>query len=280
MRIFEDHPNDIMRILFTSDLHSMELAFVHFANILRTQNFDCGIIAGDLLEDNVTPHEFIELLGVTEDDLIPELPGADETLEEALQRGIEELHNPEGNYLRALNIKEQRFRDILYTARKPLFIIQGNHDLTEWKSGSNIYNIHWKRITFGKYNFVGYHYTEFSRNQDQQRKDFAILQKYIDEKTNLVTHIPAYGILDKTGHDPSWSLGSRALSDFIQESRPMLHLHGHVHRTAGYTENSVNGSYPNLRKFFSINVGTGKITTIAPFPESEPTIEWHRRRVG
>lgn len=236
-----------MKILFTADLHGQEALFIKFATLLQNQEFDAGVIAGDLIDDNINVYEIRELLNISEEDLIPELPGADETLEEALEHGMKELQNPDGNYMRALRAKEQRIREILYKAEKPIFIVRGNHDLTEWESDRNIYNIHWKKIHFGGYSFVGYQYTEFIRTQDEQRKDFETLSKHIDERTLLVTHIPAFGVLEELIHD----------------TNPWLHLHGHIHRPEQLIGNqgiSINGAYPYLNRFYGINVYTREIT--------------------
>jgi Icc-related predicted phosphoesterase len=244
-----------MKILFTADLHGLEAAFVDFAHILQIGNFKCGVIAGDLIDDGLTHDEFIELLSVAEDDLLSELPGADETLDEMMQREIKKLHDPKGFFMQALAIKERRFKEILFTAKKPIFIIRGNHDLTDWSSESNIHNIHWRKVNFQGFNFVGYHHTEFSRTQEQQRKDFETLEKYIDDKTIFITHIPAFGVLDRQNHDdPSWSLGSRALSELIHRNKPLVHIHGHVHQASGNKGFSFNASYPQKRQFLYLDL--------------------------
>jgi len=82
-----------------------------------------------------------------------------------------------------------------------------------------------------------------------------------------VTHAPARGVLDEAySHDPTvgepMHIGSQALRDLVDRARPRLHLFGHVHHRFGVRENAVNGSYPDSRKFISIDLGTDDITFV------------------
>ena len=149
-----------MKILYTADLHSNEEAFRQFVRILDTDDYDCGVIAGDLMEDNVTKEEAIELLGITEDDLLPELSSVDETCVEAMERQLRDLYKSTSHYMQVLQIKEQQLKAILTGTKKPIFIVKGNHDKTEWQSYKNVRNIHGKKVFFRGYNFIGYQHTE------------------------------------------------------------------------------------------------------------------------
>jgi Icc-related predicted phosphoesterase len=266
-----------VRILFTSDTHGYELVLNRFADMLRDGPCDCGVIAGDILDDNLPGHARMELLGLTADDLIPELPAADDDRSDATPE-IEpiDIHSQD-TLIQASYVLEERIRAVLARARKPIFVVRGNHDLTTWETRDNIYNIHWKRATFRDFNLVGYHHTEFSRTPEQLRSDCQALRKYIDRNAILVTHSPAYGTLDDTLTD---HLGREALRDLIEETQPRLHLFGHVHRESGYAGRSVNGSWSYKNVFYSISVETRKVEDVIAFPGREPVIEYARRVVG
>ena len=263
-----------MKILFTSDTHGNELAIGKFAEVLRDDfSYDCGIIAGDILDDHLPIYARRELLGFVEDS-IPELHGVDEnTAKEVLIPPVINLETYE-SLVRALYVYEERTRSILANVKKPIFLLCGNHDLTTWETRDNIYNIHSKRINFQEFNFVGYQYTEFDRSDEKQLADFQILRKYIDKNTILVTHSPTYGILD---YDGVQHIGSKPLCELIKETQPRLHLHGHIHQASGHKGRTINGSWQDERVFWSIAVEAGRVTRIVAFPSQEPMTEWARR---
>jgi Icc-related predicted phosphoesterase len=242
-----------LKILFTSDLHGKTDAFEDFLQILDSVNYDCGVIAGDLLDDGVTKEEAMDLLGIVEDDLLPELAYADESYEETLQRQIEELHKPTSYLMQTLTVKERALKELLSRTRKPIFVIKGNHDMTDWASYKNIHNIHGRKVSFRGYSFIGYQFTEFERTEEKQRACFQQMRKHIDPRTILVTHIAAKGTLDHS--IPGYCNGSRALRELLQQTKPLLHLHGHIHERFGWEGRSVNGAYPSERRFIRILVG-------------------------
>jgi len=46
-----------MRILFTSDLHGRLTDIEKFANILKLEKYDIGVIAGDIIDDGIPNNE-------------------------------------------------------------------------------------------------------------------------------------------------------------------------------------------------------------------------------
>ena len=193
-----------------------------------------------------------------------------------MHREITKLHDPNGIFMRTLAIKEKRIKLILHSAKKPIFIIRGNHDQTHWQSESNIHNIHWTKLNFNRFNFIGYQHSEFSRTQEQQRKDFEHLKTFIDNRTVLVSHIPAFGILDRTGHDPSWSLGSKALRDLLGHNKPLVHIHGHVHQASGHKDASFNASFPVKRQFLCLDLDNlHRLEWIDPKVKPKPRLYRH-----
>lgn len=245
-----------MNILFTSDLHGDTEAYKNYAFTLENNDYDIGIIAGDLMDDYVSKKELIEYFNLAPDDLLEELPSADESFVETMKKAIKKIYDPQGYQMKALKIKETSLKLILNSTNKPILIIQGNHDKTEWTSWKNIYNIHWKKIKIGKYNFVGYRYTNFDRSPYDLEKDYQKLKHTINKNTIFVTHAPAYGILN------GYSSGNKDLKYLIEEKKPKYHLFGHIHEDFGYKENAINGAYTKYKLFISIDTDTNKINKI------------------
>lgn len=240
-------------------------AFYDFSNTLKFGDFDVGIISGDILDDGIPDNELEEMFQLTEldpDDFIEELPDADDSWEEILEKAVDKLHEKDHPFLKALNLKEQKCKDILSQADKPIFLVGGNHDLTNWVDYKKIINIHDKRVKLGKYNFVGYKWTKLNRYEEDHKIDIKKLKKIVNRKTILVTHEPAFGILDGSDDKDAIHLGSKYLKKMIIRKKPKLHLFGHTHRQFGFVGKFINGAYPRSRKFISIDTELNKIKFI------------------
>lgn len=249
-----------MKILASSDIHNSLPAFRRFAGILAGRDYDCGILAGDLLDDGVTPEELMARLNLTPDDLLEELAPEGETYVQTLERRARELHDPDGNFMKCLRLKEMEVKELLASAGKPIFVIRGNHDLTDWASYRSVTNIHSKKIRFKGYELIGYQFTEFNRTDEQQRRDFRALGRHLNGRTILVTHIPAKGVLD---FEPdSYSYGSEPLAGLLRARRIALHIHGHVHGRFGREGRALNVAYPQQRSFVSIDLETKRISLL------------------
>ena len=222
----------VMKILFTADLHGEIAAFKKFVHILDSQEFDVGVIAGDLTDMFADQAELIEIMVY-------------EKKSRAYQRRFK---------------VEQAIKTILHTSQKPILIIRGNHDSTEWASIGNVYNIHKKRVKLGGCTFLGYQDTEWEKSAKTITRDLEELKSFITPDTVLVTHIAPYGVLDEN------SVGERTghpiLRTLLERNRPMLHLFGHVHESAGVQGSSVNGAFCKHRAFFSIDLSANSSSGI------------------
>lgn len=245
-----------MKILFTSDLHGLIPAFNEFSEKLKNEDYQFGVIAGDILDDGISDNDLDEIYQLTElhpDDFLMELPDADESWDETMNKAISNMHNPENPYMKALYYKEQQLKDILNTAQKPIYIIGGNHDSTNWEDDRFVINIHNKRIKIGRYNIVGYRWTRLDRSEEDHIKDIKKLKWKVNRKTILVTHEPAHSILDSLGSEnDKIHLGSKEIRRLVDRKKPRFHLFGHVHRAYGRLGNAINGAYPISRDFNTV----------------------------
>ena len=256
-----------MKILFTSDIHGLMSAITDFTKLLKTDDFDVGVISGDILDDGIPDNEMEDMFlsnQLDPDDFIEELPDADDSWEESMEKAIKRLHSPENPIFKALKLREDKIKTILSEADKPVFLIGGNHDLTDWTDYKKIINIHNRKLKLGKYNFVGYKWTKLHRREEDHKIDILKLKILVNRKTILVTHEPAFGILDGSDSNDQIHLGSEYLLKMIKRKKPILHLFGHTHKQFGIEGKSVNGAYPEIRKFVSIDTETNKIEFIDP----------------
>ena len=135
-------------------------------------------------------------------------------------------------------VDAERTVDILMGADRPILYIMGNDDLVPLTPRSDhLRSLQGKRISLGKYNFVGYQYSLpfmggiYEKPEEDIEQDLLELEPLVDGDTVLVTHSPAYGILDLGIMDRH--AGSKSLLNLIKRAQPRAHVHGHIHREFG-----------------------------------------------
>ena len=82
--------------------------------------------------------------------------------------------------------------------------LMGNDDFfaLDYEDGQ-VKPLHGRRLDFGGYGFVGYQYTTpfvgslHERPEEEIEKDVKTLETLLDNRTVLVTHGPAFGVLDR-----------------------------------------------------------------------------------
>ena len=120
----------------------------------------------------------------------------------------------------------------------PVFYLMGNDDFVGLDyEDEGIKALHGRRLEHGGYNFVGYQYSLpfvggiFEKPEGEIEKDLRSLEPLVDAQTILVTHSPAYGILDRTYGGEA--VGSRSLAALLMRKPPLAHIHGHIHESFG-----------------------------------------------
>ena len=242
-----------MKILLTSDLHSLPRAFELFTKTLKS--YDAGVIAGDIVDEYVPDQQLMEMLHLSPDDFLDELPAPDENADDLLKRWKEGEQN---EYLKqGLMIKELEAKDIFNAAGKPVLVIPGNHDATDWASDRNVINIHMKRVVIEGVPFVGYGCLDGGLEPERQMRLLRKVRRLVDHETVFVTHIPPYGTRDFDDYQVSF--GSKSLTKLVARRRPRYHIYGHTHSAFGVKGNSINSCYPRSSAFFGLDVATGEV---------------------
>lgn len=187
-----------MRILAGADLHGVLGVYEWLVATAKSQCPDVVVLAGDLL-------------GVPD--------------------GFDDIASAQAH---------DRHRVLEHLARidQPVMYVMGNDDWIDLEPDSSRQrSIHGRRVNYGSSNFVGYQYTlpfmggVNERSEEQMREDLRSLERDVDGETILVTHGPAYGILDRGILDRP--AGSRALSELTSRRAFRVHVHGHIHREFG-----------------------------------------------
>jgi Icc-related predicted phosphoesterase len=267
-----------MKALISSDIHGKTEDFESYAKILRDGSYDIGILAGDILDDSIATGELehmFSLANIDPDELVPELIPADINENDFIEQQLRRLRDPDFPLMRALRKKEDCIREILRKAGKPIYLIPGNHDLTDWDSDDLLINIHRRRVDLGVWNLVGYRWTRIDRHREDHIRDMIAMSHMIDRRTVLVSHEPPYGILDSDTDDQGDTLhkGSKELAKMVGIRQPAWHLFGHVHRSFGRRGRSINAAFRIHRNFVSIDLVSGRHEMISaePIPEMEPS---------
>ena len=195
-----------MRILAAADLHGDHDICTWLVQLAKKTRAEVVVLAGDLLGAK---------------------PGHDGSIEEA--------HRADATAI----------VDLLAAVEVPVFYVMGNDDMVELEPRvSGIQSVHNRRIELGGFNFVGYQYSLpfmggiHEKPEEEIREDLAGLASLVDGSTILVTHSPAYGVLDLG--IPDRHAGSRAILDVVVERNPVGHIHGHIHSQFGRADKHFN----------------------------------------
>jgi Icc-related predicted phosphoesterase len=197
-----------MRILALADIHGDLGVYEQLPGIAHSTQADVIVIAGDLL-------------------------GADDQV----HLDLIESHRS----------CARRIFEILGSSYCPVLYIMGNDDAVDMiyleDSATNVKSIHGRKVTVKGVGFVGYQYCTpfmggiFEKQEEDIWSDLNGLSTLIDQETVLVTHAPAYGILDRTlmidGTGFTGHGGSRSILRLVKDVAPMAHLHGHIHGSFG-----------------------------------------------
>ena len=187
-----------MRFLAASDIHGSHAVYKWLARKANETSVDALVLAGDLLG----------------------YPDGNDTIEDAQRQDASAIVR------------------ILEKTRVPVYYIMGNDDLVELDPSSDQFvSIHGRRVELLNTNLVGYQYSlpfmggVYEKPENEIRVDIAYLEGLVDAATVLVTHNPAYGVLDSGILDIH--TGSLAILDLVRNRGVRAHVHGHIHECFG-----------------------------------------------
>lgn len=210
-----------MLVLFAADLHGRHDVYRWLGAQVETHHPDAIVLAGDLLGR----------------------PPGYETREAAQRADAEAV--------------------LAHVSRwtAPTLYLMGNCDRIELPARPpRIQSIHGQRIVSGDYNFVGYQITPpftggpFERPEETIAADLAEIGPLLDKNTILVTHGPAFGILDMT-HSGAHA-GSTALRDLVDQRPFRVHVHGHIHESYGHNGRHFNVASAGLERALLLDLAT------------------------
>ncbi len=130
-----------------------------------------------------------------------------------------------------------RFLDSL---GKPIFIVHGNHEtkdemLKACKDRKNVKFIHEQVVSFKGLKIIGFGGGGFSSRSQKFESWSKELLKESHENSILLTHTPPFN----TKLDVVWDAnhaGNKSFAEFIEKTRPLLVVSGHIHETWGETD--------------------------------------------
>lgn len=141
----------------------------------------------------------------------------------------------------------------------PVYYIMGNDDHIELGyEDERIKPIHGRRLDPGPYGVAGYQYsTPFmggchEKPEDEIAADLRQLEPVLDKATILVTHTPAHGYVDRvfSGHQ----VGSRAVTELLDRTSVLCHIHGHIHHSFGRAAKHFNVAAGGRKKAMMIEI--------------------------
>lgn len=146
----------------------------------------------------------------------------------------DEVDDPEEDQRR----NAAQIQDLFRSCDLPVLFIMGNDDGFDiGDSWSGWTPLHACRVEFGGVHFVGYQYSlpwmggVFEKPEEEIALDLDKLASLVDQVTVLVTHSPAYGVLDP-GAGPL-KIGSPSIGQLVDARQPLAHIHGHSHSGFG-----------------------------------------------
>lgn len=243
-----------MKALFTSDVHADMDAWRRYAQTLALPEYDFGLLGGDLTDDSLTIQTIRDPSAANELEPLEELYVPDDTTEDLNERVIAYKKDPNAPLARAALALELERKQIISSASKPMFLIPGNHDLSDWRETKTITNVHQRRVEYGGLNIVGYRFTDLDRSDEDEAHDVEQLGPLVDRRTILLTHAPPFRLLDRT-YRPI-PIGSKAIRALAWRRRPMFHLFGPVHDSFGTRGRSANGARACTNAFIRIDSET------------------------
>jgi len=242
-----------MKILATSDIHGNKALIYLVLQIIRKENIDALIIAGD-----IAPKGFYQLCrsGLKYDICSAfslknreDILKGDEYQIKARLDSLGFVGIPKNKYnLSTIKSKQKeklgKICKLLKTIDIPIYMLIGNDDhITDedWDrilDDHGILNLNLRTHALGKLKVTGFQYvlpTPWNTNNELPENELAkrlrSIEDQVDRKTILITHGPPKGILDRVAN--GLRAGSESIYKLVKEKQPIFHIFGHIHEAFG-----------------------------------------------
>ncbi|MCD6590645.1 MAG: metallophosphoesterase family protein [Candidatus Aenigmarchaeota archaeon] len=172
--------------------------------------------------------------------------------DERLAKNIEDLAEAEkvDAVINAGDFVSRSFAEkVLNRTKFQTFVVRGNWDGEITIKNKNVHLLKDDVMEYKGYYFIGVEFGYYSH--------IIRLAKNLDNrKIILITHEPPYDILDLTYFGAS--AGLIDLRAIVNEIKPLIHVFGHIHESAGYIKHKgtlfVNAALPEFRKAFVVHL--------------------------
>lgn len=243
-----------MKIFATSDIHGNKALIYLIRKIVKEEEIDVLIIAGD-----IAPKGFYQLCRKgsrydihsafslqNRDDI---LKGNEYQIKTRLDLlGFVEISKDNYN-LSAIKLKQRKkliqICQLLKTTDVPVYMLIGNDDHIsdgDWNKILNdheILNLNLRTHVLGQLKITGFQYvlpTPWNTNnelpEDELARKLRNIERKVDRKTILITHGPPKGILDRVAD--GLCVGSESIFNLVKEKQPFFHIFGHIHEAFGH----------------------------------------------
>lgn len=245
-----------MKIFATSDIHGNKAIIYLILQIIKKENINALIIAGDIapkgfyeLYKSGLKYEFRSAFYLKNKEGI--LSGDDRQIKARLDLiGFVEIPAVNSTLSTIKSKQKEKLRlicKLLKMTGIPVYLLIGNDDHIsdeDWDrtlDNYGILNLNSKTQTLEKLKITGFQYvlpTPWNTNnelpEDKLIKKLVGIEDQVDKKTILITHSPPYGILDRVAQ--SYHTGSESILNLIKDKQPIFHIFGHIHESFGTTK--------------------------------------------
>jgi Icc-related predicted phosphoesterase len=240
-------------MLATSDIHGNKALVYLICKIVKKENIDALIIAGDIAPKGFyqvcrrgLKYDICSAFSLKNKGGI--LSGDEQQTKTKLDLlGFVEIPKDKYNLSTIKSKQKEKLTQIcklLKTVDIPVYTLIGNDDHIpedDWDKILNDYgilNLNLRTYTLGKLKIVGFQYvlpTPWNTNNELPENELAkrlrSIEDQVDRKTILITHGPPKGILDRVAN--GLRAGSESIYRLVKEKQPIFHIFGHIHEAFG-----------------------------------------------
>ena len=242
-----------MKILATSDIHGNKALIYLVLQIIRKENIDALIIAGDIAPKRFyqpcrrgLEYDICSAFSLKSREDI--LSGDEEQIKTKLDLfGLVEISKNKYNLSTIKSKQKEKLKEICGLLKMidiPVYMLIGNDDhilQDDWDKilkDYGILDLNLRTYALGKLKVVGFQYvlpTPWNTNNELPENELAKklrnIEDQVDRKTILITHGPPKGILDRVVN--GLRAGSESIYKLVKEKQPIFHIFGHIHEAFG-----------------------------------------------